>query len=99
MGIYIENMWGFSYRRVVIPEDSHLQAQWEASNDNFAKADTQFDCLQDSQTRDSEILTRHSRDSLAFFQPGGWIGSISFALCPWCGLPPTCDQSVFQNMH
>ena len=67
----MENMCGFSYRRVVIPEASHLQDQWEASNNNFAKADNQFDCLLDSETKDSEILIRQSRDSLTFPQPGG----------------------------
>ena len=91
----MENMCGSSYRRVVIPEASHLQDQWEASNDNFAKADNQFDCLLDSYTRDSEILIRQSRDFLTFPQPGGWIWNISIALCAWCGRPPTCDQNSY----
>ena len=54
----MENMCGFSYWRVVIPGASHLQDQWEASNNNFAKADTQFDCLLDSDARDSEVQIR-----------------------------------------
>ena len=68
MGIYKKNRWGFSYRIVVIPEASHLQDHWESSNIHFAKTDTQFDCLLDSETRDSEILIRQSRDSLTFPQ-------------------------------